>query len=157
MAVVVDVSLTQVLVFGILVRQVGVSDRRVVVLMRVQCSQVFPLADELIRPFPPVVSHVRMLVRVNQRLVAVLNVLRQMCPLSNLIQNTPRGRQGASHQYGNRSNQAQEYRSANCSLHRIPSSVHASRFRGQDFMVGTKLLGSRRHSFNRATVAREAR
>ena len=96
MAVVMDVRFAQVLVLSVLVGQVGVGYRGVVVLVGVQSGEMLPFADELVRALPPVVRHVRMVVGVDDGVVAVLDVFGQVGALANLVEDAPRGPQGAN-------------------------------------------------------------
>jgi hypothetical protein len=74
-AVVVNVGLTEMLVFSVFVRQVGMRKHRVIVLVCVQRRKVLPLAQELVRALASVMGHVRVLVRVNDGIVAMLDVI----------------------------------------------------------------------------------
>jgi hypothetical protein len=106
MAVIVDVGLAQVLVLGVLVWQMRMGDGGVVVLVRVDRSQVLPFADQLVRPLPPVVSHVRMLVGMHSSFMRVLDILGDMSPLANFIEQPARRRQSASRQQNQKSYEA---------------------------------------------------
>src|SRR3972149_7376984 len=78
MAVIVNVSFAEVLMLSVLVRQMGVGDCRVIVLVQVERRQVLPLAHELVRAFTPVMRDVRVLVGVDHGLVRVLHVVLEV-------------------------------------------------------------------------------
>jgi hypothetical protein len=90
MTVIVNMPFAEVLVFGVSVWQVGMPNRGVVVLVRMQGRQVFPLTQDLVSALPPVMRHMRMCMHVHNRLVSVIDVFRNVGPLANLCQQPPR-------------------------------------------------------------------
>ena len=91
---VMDVRFAQVLMLGVFVGQMGVGYRCVIVLVRVESGEMLPFADKFVWPLPPVVRHMRMLVFVDDGLVAVLDVFGKVGALANLIEDAACGPQG---------------------------------------------------------------
>jgi hypothetical protein len=89
-AVVVDVRLAQVLVLRVLVRQMGVGNGAVVVLVLMQRREVLPFTHHFVRSLASIVGHVGVLVRVDDGFVTVLHIISHMRTLADLVQHSPR-------------------------------------------------------------------
>jgi hypothetical protein len=88
-AVVVNVSLSLMLVFGVLVWYVGVRKRSVIVFVQVQRGEMLPFPHDLVWSLSAIVCHMRMVVVVHDGIVAVLDELSDVGPLTNLVEGTP--------------------------------------------------------------------
>ena len=90
MAVVVNVRLTQVLVLSVFVRQMGVGDCAVVVLVLMQRREMLPLTDDFVRSLSSIVGHVRVLMRMRDGFMPVLYVFSNVRALADFVQGSPR-------------------------------------------------------------------
>ena len=107
MAVVVNVRLTQVLVLSVLVRQMGMGDYAVVVLVLMERREVLPFTHDFVRSLPSIVGHVWVLMRMNDGLMRVLHVASNVRALADFVQGSPRRRESLRHQEGAESYQAE--------------------------------------------------
>jgi hypothetical protein len=114
------VSLSQMLVLSVLVRRMGVCNRSVVVFVRVQGSEMLPFAHDLVRALPAIVCHMWMVVAVHDGIVAVLDVLGDVRPFTNLVEDTTRRRKHASRQERQKGHETDGSRFCDVSFHGIP-------------------------------------
>jgi hypothetical protein len=108
------------LVLSVLVRQMGMRNRSVIVFVRVQGSEMLPFAYDLVWALPAIVCHMWMVVAVHDGIVAVLDVLGDVHPLTNLVEDTTRRRKRASRQERQKAHEADGSRFCDVSFHDIP-------------------------------------
>ena len=85
MLVIVNVRLAKMLMFSVLMRRVGMSDRQMVMRMNVSRRQVLPFAEHLVKPLTAIVRYVIVLVLMSQSLVAVLDKWKNMGSLPRFL------------------------------------------------------------------------
>jgi len=85
MLVIVNVGLSKMLMFRVLMRRVGMSDRQMVMQMSVSSRQVLPFAEDLVKPLSAIVGYMIVLVFMSQNLVAVLDKWKNMGSLPRFL------------------------------------------------------------------------